>query len=143
MNYSNDLYREIILEHVNNPKNKGNIEDKSYLKAYLKNPSCGDDVLIFVLLDNNLIKDIKYNASGCSICLSSVSIMSELLIGKTKEEANIIIENFNNMIMNKEYDKNILKDGVALSGVANLPPRIKCATLGYKAYMKAVGDLNE
>jgi SUF system NifU family Fe-S assembly protein len=145
MNYSDDMYREIILDHVKNPRNKKKIEDDKYLKAYLKNPSCGDDVLIYVLIEDDKVKDISYEVNGCSICVSSVSIMSELLIGETLDKALEIINNFNNMVTNKEYDEKLLKEAIALKGVANLLPRIKCATLGYKAFLKAIGkeDSNE
>jgi SUF system NifU family Fe-S assembly protein len=145
MNYSNEMYREIILDHVKNPRNKKKIDDDRYLKAYLKNPSCGDDVLVYVLIQNNIVKDISYEVNGCSICVSSVSIMSELLMGESLDNALLIIENFNNMITNKEFDEALLKEAIALKGVANLLPRIKCATLGYKAFLKAIGkdDTNE
>jgi SUF system NifU family Fe-S assembly protein len=145
MNYSNDMYRQIILDHVKNPRNKKKIDDNRYLKAYLKNPSCGDDVLVYVLLEDNIVKDLSYEVNGCSICVSSVSIMSELLIGESFDNALKIIENFNNMVTNKPYDEYLLKEAVALKGVADLLPRIKCATLGYKAFLKAIGkdDINE
>lgn len=140
MNYSNELCREIILDHIENPRNKKNINKDLYLSYYLKNPSCGDELTIYVLLDNNIIKDISYDVHGCSICKASTSIMSELLIGKTKEEASIIIKNINNMLTSKNYNKNILMDAISLEGVKNLPPRIKCALLPYKAYEKAVSN---
>lgn len=140
MNYSNELHREIILDHVQNPRNMKKIGETDYLKAYLKNPSCGDDVLIYVLIDNNTIKDIAYDVNGCSICKSSTSIMSELLIGKTKDEATNIINNINNMLTNKKYDSNLIDEAIAFEGVKNLPPRIKCTLLPYKAYKKAVGE---
>lgn len=137
MSYSTDnIYREIILDHVNNPRNKNKGHD-NYKEKTLKNPACGDTVTVYVLLENELIKDITYNVEGCSICSSSVSMMSELLIGKTIVEAKEIINNFNNMIMEKEYDKEILKDAISLEGVSKMLPRIKCATLGYKAFLEA------
>jgi len=141
MNYSNEMHREIILDHIQNPRNKKETDD-TYLKAYLKNPSCGDDVFVHVLIDNNIVKDIGYDVNGCSICKASTSIMSELLIGKTKEEANYIIDNINNMLTSKKYDSSILMEANCFEGVKNLPPRIKCVLLPYKAYKRAIGEEN-
>lgn len=143
MNYSNDLYRSIILDHIENPRNKKEINNQDYLKSYLKNPACGDDVFVYILIDKDIIKDITYDVNGCTVCKASTSIMSELLIGKTKKETNIIINNINNMLTGKDFDKNIIRDAVAFEGIKNLPPRIKCAILPYKAYKKAIGEDNE
>lgn len=139
MSYSNELiYREIILDHVKNPRNFRKQHD-NYLEKTLKNPSCGDIVTVYVSLEKNIIKDITYNVEGCSICSSSVSMMSELLIGKTISDAEEIIKNFNNMIIGASYDDKILGDAISLKGIINVPTRIKCATLGYKALMEAIG----
>ena len=140
MNYSNELSREIILDHVQNPKNIKDINKNIYLEAYLKNPSCGDEVTIYLLKDEKKIIDITYDVHGCSICKSSTSIMSDLLINKTIAEANVIISNINNMLLGESYDKTILGEAIAFEGVKNLPPRIKCTLLPYKAYKKAIGD---
>ena len=140
MNYSNDLHREIILDHVQNPRNIKDIVESDYLKAYLKNPSCGDDVLVYVLIDKDIVKDIAYKVNGCSICKASTSIMSELLVGKTKEEVNTIIDSINNMLINKDFNEDIISEAIAFQGVKNLPPRIKCTLLPYKAYKKAIGE---
>lgn len=140
MNYSNELYREIILDHVQNPRNIKEINESDYMKAYLKNPSCGDDVFIYVQIDKNIVKDISYKVNGCSICKASTSIMSELLVGKTKEEVNLIIDNINNMLINNNFDNKVIMEAIAFEGIKKLPPRIKCALLPYKAYKKAIGD---
>lgn len=146
MSYLNDesMYREIIMDHVKNPRNL-KTPNHDYKSTYLKNPSCGDEVTLYVLFDENegIVKDVAYKVSGCSICCSSVSMMSELLIGKTKEEIDKIIENFNNMVTGKEYDGEILGDAISLKGIVNVPPRIKCATLGYKAFQEIIGDYRE
>ena len=140
MNYSNNIHREIILDHVENPRNKNEIDSKDYLKGYLKNPACGDDVFIYVLINNNIVKDIAYDVNGCSICKASTSIMSELLIGKSKDQVNNIITNINNMLIGKPFDDKLVLDAIAFEGIKNLPPRIKCAILPYKAYKKALGE---
>ncbi|MDD2518430.1 MAG: SUF system NifU family Fe-S cluster assembly protein [Bacilli bacterium] len=146
MSYLNDesMYREIIMDHVKNPRNIKTPNDH-YRKTYLKNPSCGDELYLYVDYDEttNTIKDITYKVTGCSICCSSVSMMSELLTNKSKLEMALIIENFNNMVTGKEYNPEVLGDAVSLKGIVNVPPRIKCATLGYKALLQILGEDHE
>ncbi|MFA5603580.1 MAG: SUF system NifU family Fe-S cluster assembly protein [Bacilli bacterium] len=146
MSYLNDenMHREIIMDHVKNPRNI-KVPNKNYSKTYLKNPSCGDELYLYVDYDEtaNIVKDITYKVTGCSICCSSVSMMSELLIDKSKKEIVLIIKNFNNMVTGKDYDMEILGDAVSLKGIVNVPPRIKCATLGYKALLQILGEDHE
>ena len=145
MSYFDDeqIHREIIMDHVKHPRNIKKPDD-NYKNAYLKNPSCGDELTLYVLCDKekNIVTDITYKVSGCSICCSSVSMMSELLIGKTKDEIEIIIDNFNNMVMGNDYNPEILGDAISLKGIVKVPPRIKCATLAYKAFQQIVGENN-
>lgn len=138
MSYSSEISREIILDHVENPRNKNKNHD-NYIETTLKNPSCGDVVTVYVKLDGDKVSDITYDVEGCSICNASTSMMSDILIGKTLDEANNIITHFNNMIIGVDYDEEILGEAISLKGVATIPARIKCATLGYKAFEKAVG----
>ncbi len=146
MSYFNDeqMHREIIMDHVKNPRNIKDASD-NYKMTHLKNPSCGDELTLFVLYDedSDIVNDITYNVSGCSICCSSVSMMSELLIGKNKKELNNIVNNFNNMITGEKYNPEVLGDAISLKGVVNVPPRIKCATLGYKAFMEVMSGNHE
>lgn len=136
MSYSNDLYRQIILEHTENPRNKNKNHD-GYSEYTLKNPSCGDIVTVYVKLVNDNIIDVTYEVEGCSICNSSTSMMSELMMGKTVTEAKMIINDFNNMVTGDVFDENVLGEAISLKGVATIPARIKCATLPYKAFALA------
>jgi len=83
----NDLYRQVIIDHYKNPRNKGLLTDPSYVTLRLKNPSCGDDSTVQARLEGDVIKDVKFEGTGCSICCSSASVMSEVLKGKTISEA--------------------------------------------------------
>lgn len=141
MSYLNEdfIYREIIMDHVKNPRNIKKPTSK-YKKIYLKNPACGDELTLYALFELDVLKDLTYEVSGCSICSSSVSMMSDLVKGKTKTEIIEIINNFNNMVTNKNYKEEILKDAISLKGVAKLLPRIKCATLSYEALSKIMGE---
>jgi nitrogen fixation NifU-like protein len=136
-----DLYRDIIMEHYKNPRNKGLLENDKYKKVNLLNPSCGDDVTIQVLVEDKKIKDIRHDGHGCSICCSSASVMSETLINKTTEEAQNIIDEYMVMLTGKEYNKNILKgEAIAYTGVSKFPARIRCASIAWKAMEEALSE---
>ena len=97
-----NMKRSIILEHYSNPKNRGLIEDDSYIKADTNNESCIDEIHLMVKIDNNKIVDAKFDGEACAICTSSTSVMIDTLIGKTVDEAIAIYENFNKMLNEAE-----------------------------------------
>lgn len=134
MNSINDLYRQVIMEHYKSPRNKGLKEEDGYVNLRLKNPSCGDDVTIQAKIENDLITGIRHEGTGCSICCSSASVMSEVLKGKTVKEAEAIINDYYNLIKGEEVlDEDSLDEAIAYRGVANFPARVKCATLAWRA----------
>lgn len=138
------LYRQIILDHHKSPKNKGLVESSDYQTERLFNPACGDDIKVQVLIKNNIIKDIKQDGQGCSICCSSASIMSEVLKEKKIKDANEIIQSFYNMLMDKPFNKDIITgEMLAYSGVKDFPARIGCATLPWKAIEKLLLETKE
>lgn len=138
------LYRQIMMDHYKNPQNKGLVEDESYSKFHLYNPSCGDDITVQALVEDNIIKDIKQDGKGCSICCSSASVMSQTLKGKNVNEANEIIQSFYNMLMDQEFDNNLVQgEMLAYSGVKDFPARISCATLPWKALEQALKEEEE
>lgn len=139
-----NMKRSIILEHYQNPKNKGLIDDNSYIKINMNNESCIDEINLMVKLENNKIVDIKFDGEACAICTSSTSIMIDTLIGKTLEEATSIFNNFNNMLDEKEYDSNILEQANVYDDIYKQPNRKKCALLPWwgieKVLNKAEND---
>jgi len=135
MSNLDNLYREIIMEHYKNPRNKGLVETDGYKNARIKNPSCGDDVTISTKIEEGYIKDCKQQASGCSISVASASVMTELVIGKTKEEALKLSETFLNMVSNHDYDQEIdLEEAEVFSGIKQFPARVKCASIAWVAF---------
>lgn len=132
MNDISTLYGQIISEHRKFPRNKGLI--LGYKTLRLKNPSCGDDVTIQVNIENGIIKDIRHDGTGCAICCSSASVMSEVLMGKTVEEASEIIEDFYELIKgNLPENEDRLEEAIVYINIHNFPPRAKCATLSWRA----------
>lgn len=136
------LYREVIMDHYKNPHNKGLVNDASYMTIHLNNPSCGDDMVVQLLIENDIIKDIKQQGTGCSICCSSASIASETLKGQSVSDALKIINEFYELIKGGSFNENILSgDILAYQSVHQFPARVKCATLAWKAYEKGLAPL--
>lgn len=133
-----DLKREIILENYQNPYNKDKVINSSYTKVNSNNESCIDDINLYVLIENEIIKDIIFDGEACAISTSSTSIMIKNLIGKTKEEALIYIENFENMINEKKYDINILKEALVYDEIYKQKSRKTCALLPYIGIKKII-----
>ncbi len=126
----NNLKRMIILDNYENPVNKGLVDDNSYTKEIKNNSSCIDNFTIQLKIENNIIKDIRFDGEACAIAISSISISIKNLIGKTKEEAIKIIDNYNKMINEEEYDKDLLNELEVYDEIYKQPARKKCATLG-------------
>jgi len=137
----NNLKRTIILEHFQNPKNKGLIKDDNYKFINMNNESCIDEVNLMVKFNGDLIEDIRFDGEACAICTSSTSIMIDTLIGKTKEEAKNILNNFLNMIDEKEYNSEILEQAIVYNDIAKQPNRKKCALLSWWGIEKILKEL--
>ena len=137
----NNIKREIILENYQNPKNKGLLNDDTYLKTNMNNESCIDELNLEVKIENDIIKDIRFDGEACAICISSASIMTTTLIGKTVKEAETILENFLNMLDEKPYDKEILEEAIVYDDIYKNPNRKKCALLSWWGIEKILNQL--
>ena len=135
--------RDIILEHYQQPKNRGLIVDDTYIKVNMNNESCIDEINLMVKLDNDKIIDIKFDGEACAICTSSTSIMIETMINKTIEEAKQIYNNFYNMIDEKDYNKDILEMAVVYDDIYKQPNRKKCALLPWWGIEKALNEFEK
>jgi nitrogen fixation NifU-like protein len=134
------LYQEVILDHYKRPQHKG-LSSTYDAQVHHVNPSCGDEITLNVTLDADKVTAITWDGVGCSISQASVSILSDLLLGKSISEADLILNNFTELMQSKGTmvgDDAILEDAVAMAGVSKFPARIKCALLGWMAYKDAV-----
>ena len=134
-----NIYQEVILDHYKNPQNK-KLSGDNDAQVHHVNPSCGDEITLGVKLDGSTISSINWEGVGCSISQASTSIMSDLLMGKSLEEAETISESFLHLMQSKgteEGNPDLLEDAVALAGVSQYPARIKCALLGWMAFKDA------
>ena len=138
-----NLKRSIILEHYQNPKNRGLFEDDNYIKVNMNNESCIDEVNLMVKLNNGIIEDIRFDGEACAICTSSTSIMINTLIGKTIEEAKNIYSNFEKMLDEQEYDSEILEEAIVYDDIYKQPNRKKCALLPWWGIEKAINESKE
>lgn len=129
---SEELRRTIILENYQNPKNRGLIDDDTYEKISTNSKSCIDQIDLQIKIENGIVKDIRFDGEACAICTSSTSIMIDTLIGKTIDEALKIIDNFENMLNEKEYDKELLGEAIVYSDISKQPNRHNCALLTWK-----------
>src|SRR5699024_2008830 len=141
------MYQEVILDHYKNPQHKG-LREPFQAEVHHVNPSCGDELTLRVQLsaDGKTVEDVSYDAIGCSISQASTSVMAEEIIGKTLEQANVKLAEFEKRIASRgkeEGDEDIIGDGVAFSGVSQYPARVKCALLGWKAFQAAWADALE
>jgi nitrogen fixation NifU-like protein len=134
------LYQEVILDHYKRPLHKG-LAATYDAQVHHVNPSCGDEITLNVTLDGEKVSSITWDGVGCSISQASVSILSDLLLGKSVAEADLVLTNFTELMQSKGTmvgDDAILEDAVAMAGVSKFPARIKCALLGWMAYKDAV-----
>ena len=140
MEIDQELRREMIVENYEHPFHKGLKKEEGYVKANTNNESCIDNIDIQAKIENGVIEDIRFDGEACAICTSSTSIMTELLIGKTIDDARVIIENYMNMIFEKDYDPEILEEAIAFYNTHKQANRIKCATLGWKGITQLIDE---
>jgi nitrogen fixation protein NifU and related proteins len=139
MSSLDDLYRRVIMDHYQKPRNRGKLEESDGLIVNLNNPTCGDSISLSLKVENGKVVDAKFLGEGCSISMSSASMMTDAVKGKPVAEALELSQKFSDMMQGKEIDDSIgLGDIEALSGVAKFPARIKCATLAWKALEQGV-----
>jgi nitrogen fixation protein NifU and related proteins len=150
-----DLYREIILDHYRSPRNRGELPTPPAQKSEGFNPLCGDEVVLYLQVEDGVVVDVKIEGQGCSISQASTSMMSAAIKGKTVEEARKLISAFKALMsihesklegesdgadLQAELDGVTLGDLEALQGVVKFPVRIKCATLAWNTLQQGLDD---
>ena len=133
------LYQEVILDHYKHPQHKGLSSSYSAQVSHV-NTSCGDEIILNINLEGDLISELTWDGQGCSISQASVSMMTDLLMGKSLEEAAVIVKSFSELMASKgtsDGDPLVLEDAVVFAGVSKFPGRVKCALLGWMAFKDA------
>ena len=135
------LFQEVILDHYKRPRNRGPLENANAV-VHMNNPTCGDEVVLRLVLEQDRIKEAKFEGVGCSISQASISMMTNLITGKTPAEAVDVMNRFTEMMHGDEAaarDKK-LGDLRALAGVSKFAARVKCALLGWNALAEALKE---
>ncbi len=133
MSELNELYQETILEHNKNPRNFREIPDANKT-ADGNNPLCGDALRVYVDLDGDTVKDVAFKGSGCAISKASASMMTQVVKGKSKQEAEVLFDEFHKMVtggLDVESEENHLGKLKIFAGVLEFPARVKCASLSW------------
>jgi nitrogen fixation protein NifU and related proteins len=142
-----DLYREIILDHYRSPRNRGELPAPPAAVAQGHNPLCGDEIIVYLLVDDGAVTDVKVGGQGCSISQSSASMMSQAIKGRSVAEVRALVRRFKGMMTideSEDGDEDVavaapaLGDLEALQGVVKFPVRIKCATLAWNTLVDAL-----
>ncbi len=137
-----ELYQELIIDHGTRPRNCHAIADANYTAEGF-NPLCGDKIKLYLLIENGIVIKASFEGSGCAISTASASIMTEILIGKTKNEALDLCANFKRLITSGDAPCVNLGKLLALASVKNFPSRVKCATLSWHTLEAAIKNKAE
>ncbi len=144
MNLLSDLYQEVILDHNRRPRNFGPLPDSTG-KAEGYNPLCGDKVTVYIRMNGDRISAVTFEGTGCAISTASASLMTEVLQGKTLDEARALFDRFRNMVMGKTEVEDDVEDEdlqrlIVFHHLSDYPVRVKCATLVWHALLAALED---
>ncbi|MDY6054482.1 Fe-S cluster assembly sulfur transfer protein SufU [Micrococcus sp.] len=134
------LYQGIILDHYREKHHSG-LREPFDVEVHHVNPTCGDEVTLRVQVEDDVVTDVSYQAEGCSISQASLSVMSDLLIGRSAQEVLAMYDEFLHMIHSRgreSLDEDRFEDAIAFTGVGRFPARVKCALLGWSAVRDAV-----
>jgi nitrogen fixation NifU-like protein len=145
MSELSDLYQEVILEHNKNPRNFREIENADKF-AEGHNPLCGDQLKLYLMMENDTVKDVAFKGSGCAISKASASMMTQVVKGKSREEAEILFGEFHKMVlgeMDEEREENRLGKLKIFAGVREFPARVKCASLSWHTLHAALNNETE
>ena len=133
-----ELYREILLDHFERPRNRRELEDAD-VEEHIDNPLCGDHVTVYANLREGTFEEVSFTGRGCSISQASASMLTEHLTGKSRDEAEEKIEAFLEMMRTQENEE--LGELAALKGIVQTPNRIRCATLAWEAMRRGISGL--
>lgn len=141
-NYLEDpqVLRELIMDHYQYPRHHELTQDEAYSSVHMASDSCIDDITVQSLIRDGVIEDVRFDGVACTIATASTSMMSELVVGKSVEEAKHIIEEYFHMVNEEPYDAELLEEAIAMKNVYKQANRIKCATIGWKAITQLIEE---
>jgi nitrogen fixation NifU-like protein len=138
-----ELYQSIILDHNRRPKNYGALEGAT-TRRQDRNPACGDEIILELKVENDVIADVKFTSEGCAVSRASASIMTQSVKGKTRAEAERLFNQFHELVTGKHtptaQEARAMGEMAAFSGVSRFPIRVKCASMAWHSLHKAIQD---
>ena len=134
------ILRQIIMDHYEYPRNHHLTEDEHYHKVHMASESCIDDITVMAKIEVIFVYDVCFDGVACTISTASTSIMTELLIGKSVEEAEAIVKEYYKMIELLPFDEEVVQEAIAFHQVGKQANRIKCATIGFKAIEECIKE---
>ena len=137
------VMREIIMDHYKRPifkKTPGNTED--FVKIHMDSPNCIDDITIFIRIEKEIVNEVYFDGIACAIATASTDIMCDMIKDKALDDAEVLIENYLNMLYEKPYDKEILGEAIVFINTSKQAARIKCATIGWDGLKKGIMEYN-
>lgn len=132
------LKRDIILDHYQNPVNRGLTDEEGYIRVNTRNSSCVDNIDMMVKIENGVVVDARFDGEACAICTSATSMLVRAILGKNMDEVVKIVDNFSSMINEKEYDKDVLGELIVYDDIYKQPSRKRCALLPCESIEKVV-----
>lgn len=137
-----ELYQTVILDHSKSPRNKREMPEATH-RAFGDNPSCGDEVEVYVKAPGETIEDVSFTGAGCSICIASASMLTQKVKGLSRDDARDFSKTFSDMILGEDLPApKMLGDLRLLKTVRRFPQRVKCATLAWHALEQALDEEN-
>lgn len=138
------LAREIIMDNYQYPNNKSLADNtQDYHARHMASDSCIDDITVQARIKDGTIEEVRFDGQACTISTASTSIMTRLLEGKSLEQAREIIQNFFNMVYEKEFDEDLLEDAIVFESVSKQPNRINCATIGWRGVNEILKEIED
>jgi nitrogen fixation NifU-like protein len=133
-----DLYKEVILDHYKNPRNKRDMPSAP-LSCSRNNPLCGDEITVYAEVSDGKVLEVAFQGQGCSISQASASMMTEALAGRSVEDAEGLVTDFRKMMAGElEPDEETFGELIAMKGVVKYPIRVKCAVLAWDVFQEAL-----
>ena len=128
---TNDMMRAIIMDHSSNPNNKHNPPKDGYEKVHMHSANCIDDIDIFILMEDNIVKDACFEGIACTISLSSIDILCDLIKGKSKKDVLYMIDQYHHMLHEEPFVEEVLEEAVVFINTSKQAARIRCASIGW------------
>ena len=137
-----DLYSDIILDYARNPQFQGEIPDAT-IKEDGKNLSCGDEITLYLKIENNIVKEAKFSGHGCIVSQSSAALLCETIEGKTLEDTKKILDEVEKMAQGEEFNEDLIGNVAIYSEISKFPVRVKCFTLAWHTLENSIEDFEE